>query len=624
MLRVWEIAKTPKVKAYYDMLLIRVRADLRTQGIEEVIPVFRSPYNEKFEGYITPFDILTVTSAKSNILVKDVIRTSPYIPEILDINEAYHMLKEFKVQGAPVVKSIGEPEFRGVISYRSIVDALLKYGITPKAEHVIDIMKMEEELNDYVTFAEERVNRVWSKIVYRRIPGLVVVKSSDERIPIGTISVEDFINTGRWYFHREAEHMAPSPAKVKTIMMRGTYVATPDMPITHIAKIMVEQSVHVLPVVDKDGKLVGVVTMEDLAGAFIEGVVPGRVVPPPVIITPMPKPVAVTEQVKVKTESEVLEQVLVARVQPTIAIGIKAKDIMRETMPAVLINDTIEHARREMLRRKTNYLLVVDEKSEIVGYISKGNMLRAIGTKGPLWRRRVYDRLFIDYIITRNTPAVPKDARIEDIALQMITNEVSLVKVVDVDGSLLGFITKDDVVFALLKAKSRGLVENVMTPRGISVVHPHHSLHHVITRMKMFYLDALVVYDGRLRGIISENRIPFVAFEDAKTGIKSRRLIWIRKLVRGAERKGRYIKITPLLAMDVMVSIRVRVDVKDDINRAIELMQRYNVDGIPVVNAEGEVLGIVCKNDIIRDLARSAKAIEKVEREARRIEKVKA
>jgi len=35
-------------------------------------------------------------------------------------------------------------------------------------------------------------------------------------------------------------------------------------------------------------------------------------------------------------------------------------------------------------------------------------------------------------------------------------------------------------------------------------------------------------------------------------------------------------------------------------------MKRYNVDGIPVVDEEGVVKGIICKNDIIRDLARVA------------------
>ena len=625
MIRIWEIAKQPRIRAYLNTLITNVRAELRYHGIEDVIPVFTSPFKEKFEGFILPVDILVVTSAKSNILVKDVLRTNPLLPETLELEEAYNVLKEFKVPGAPVVKSLEEPVFKGTLSYRDIVNALLSMNIVPRATKAGEIMRVDD-VEEYLTTADERVNKVWSKLVYKGLPGLVVVRSESERIPIGTISVEDFINSGRWYFRREAEHMVAALAKVKRIMMRGTYVATADVPITHIAKVMVEQRIPILPVVDEEGEVIGVITIEDVARAFIEGIVPGRVLPPVPAVPPMPmpKPLTAEEQVTYTPSSQVLEEVMVARVQPSVEIGITAEDILKEEMPAITINDTIEHARKEMLRRKTNYLLVVDDKGNIVGYVSKGNMLKAIATKGPLWRRRVYDRLFIDYILSRNIPSVPKTARIEDVAWQMVANEAEVVKVVDYDGSLLGYITKDDVVNSLLNVETRGLVENIMTPRRIGVVHPHHSLHHVVTRMRMFYLDALAVYDGIIRGVISENRLPFIALEDAKTGVKSRRLIWIRRITKGAGKLGRYVKITPLLAMDLTVPVKAYVNVKNDIKYAIELMNKFDVNGIPVVDNEGKLLGIVCKNDILRDLARSSKVIAEIERKEKERRKVKA
>ncbi len=625
MIRVWEITKQPRIRAYLNTLITNVRAELRYHGIEDVIPVFTSPFKEKFEGFILPVDILVVTSAKSNVLVKDVLRTNPLLPETLELEEAYNVLKEFKVPGAPVVKSLEEPVFKGTLSYRDIVNALLSMNIVPRATKAGEIMRVDD-VEEYLTTADERVNRVWSKFVYKGLPGLVVVRSESVRIPIGTISVEDFINSGRWYFRREAEHMVAAPAKVKRIMMRGTYVATADVPITHIAKVMVEQRIPILPVVNEKGEVIGVITIEDVARAFIEGIVPGRVLPPVPAVPPMPmpKPLTAEEQVTYTPSSQVLEEVMVARVQPSVEIGITAEDILREEMPAITINDTIEHARKEMLRRKTNYLLVVDNKGNIVGYVSKGNMLKAIATKGPLWRRRVYDRLFIDYILSRNIPSVPKTARIEDVAWQMVANEAEVVKVVDYDGSLLGYITKDDVVNSLLNVETRGLVENIMTPRKIGVVHPHHSLHHVVTRMRMFYLDALAVYDGIIRGVISENKLPFIALEDAKTGVKSRRLIWIRRITKGAGKLGRYVKITPLLAMDLTVPVKAYVNVKNDIKYAIELMNKFDVNGIPVVDNEGNLLGIVCKNDILRDLARSSKVIAEIERKEKERRKVKA
>lgn len=624
MIRIWEIAKQPRIKAYLNTLITRIRAELRYYGIEDVIPVFTSPFKEKLEGFILPVDVLAVTSAKSDMLVKDVLRTNPLLPETIDLEEAYSILKEFKVSGAPVVKSLEEPVFKGTLSYRDIVSALLNMNIVPRATRAGEIMRVDD-VDEYLTTANEKVNRVWSKIVYKGIPGLVVVRSENERIPIGTISVEDFINSGRWYFRREAEHMITTPAKVRRIMMRGTYVATLDVPITHIAKVMVEQRVPILPVVNEKGEVIGVITIEDVARAFIEGMVPGRVVPVPAVPPmPMPKPLAAEEQVTYTPSSQVLEEVMVARVQPSVEIGITAEDVLREELPAITLNDTIEHARKEMLRRKTNYLLVVDDEGNIVGYVSKGNMLKAIATKGPLWRRRVYDRLFIEYVLSKNIPSVSRIARIEDVAWQMVANEAEIVKVVDYDGSVIGYVTKDDVVNALLNVKTRGLVENIMTPRRIGVVHPHHSLHHVITRMRMFYLDALAVYDGVIRGVISENKLPFIAFEDAKTGVRSRRLIWIRRITKGAGKLGRYVKITPLLAIDLTVPVKAYVNAKNDIKYAIELMNKFDVNGVPVVNDDGNLLGIICKNDILRDLARSSKIIAKAEKKERERRKIRA
>lgn len=622
MLKAWEIVRQPKLKTYLYTPLTRVRAELRNLGKEDVIPVFKSLYEEKFQGFITSTDILIVTSSKSDRRVNDVIRNYPLIPETMDVNEIFKTLKESNVLGAPVVKSISEPYFKGVITFRDIISTFLNLNIAPKAKHVVEIMKVDN-IDEYITIAEERVNKVWSKFVYRGVPGLIVVRSFNERIPIGTVTLEDFINTGKWYFRREAEHMVSSITKVKRIMMRGTYVATPEVSVIQVAKVMVKQDVPIIPVINEKGFLIGIITIEDIAQAFIEKIVPKIIVPLPPVVVPIPKPITAQEQVMFEPTEKVLEQVLVTRKEPAFEIGIVAEDILKKEMPAIMINNSIEHVRKEMLKRKTNYLLVINDKDEILGFISKGNMLKAIGTRGPLWRRRIGERLFIDYVMTRSIPTVPRNAKLEDIALQMVSNEVDLVKVLDFDGSLLGFITKDNIVNALLKVGSRGLVENIMTPRRISIVHPHHSLHHAIARMKMFFLDALAVYDGKIRGIISENRLPFIAFEDAKTGIKSRRLIWIRKLVRGAERKGRYIKITPLLAIDATVRVKAYVNAKNDIKYAIELMNKFNVNGVPVVNDEGELLGIVCKNDVLRDLARSSRLMAEIEKKTKKERRMK-
>ncbi len=305
-----------------------------------------------------------------------------------------------------------------------------------------------------------------------------------------------------------------------------------------------------------------------------------------------------------------LRQVLVEKPQEVELAGIRAADIARPELPAITVNDTVEHARRMMIRYRTNYLLVVDDRGEIVGVVTKWSMLKAIGLKGPIWRRRVHDRYFIDYVMETEIPRVKANDSLEQVALKLTEAKAELAIVEDEEGRVIGFITKDDIVDAYARSMAgRARVENVMTPGRIGIVHPHHSLYHAVKKMQTFYLDALTVYDGaEILGVVSANRLPFVAYEDAVTGIKSRRLIWVRKLVKGAAKKGRYVKVTPLLVMDAMVPLRgVYVRTSDDVVKAIQLMKEHNVDGVPVVDEEGRVAGVVTKTDIVRELARTAR-----------------
>ncbi|AEM38073.1 CBS domain containing protein [Pyrolobus fumarii 1A] len=604
-MKVWEATRKPRVIVLPDAFIMDVRARMRDNE-EGIAVIINDPIEEKVVGYLTRREIIQVTSHHTNLRAKDLALDYPVVTQDADIDEAYKLLVEHKVDYMPVVESKNNPKLVGVIGLVDIVRALLAAGYEPIAETVAEVMTTDD-LDKYLTTPDEPITKVWSDFVYRGIKGKVVIRSKEEPYPVGMISLKELVESGRWFFHRESERGLKSVAKVRRLMVRGAVVATPETPISYVAKVMVENEFPVIPVVDEQGRVIGVVTIEDVARAYLVGAKPGRV--KPAKKAALPKPVAPEEKVTYVSRESVLEQVLVAKPAVEELIGVRAADIMRTEMPAISINDTVEHARREMIRRKTNYLLVVDEKGSIVGVVSKWAMLRALGLKGPIWRRRIHDRMFIDYVMDTDIPRVSPDASIEEVAAEMVRKGAEVAFVVDEKGNIIGFVTKDDIVDAYARTQiGRALVENVMTPGRIGIVHPHHSLYHVVQKMKNFYLDALTVYDGsRVIGVVSANRLPFVALEDATTGMKSRRLVWVRKLVRSAARKGRYVKVLPLLAIDVTVPLNVSVSPKDDVVKAIELMKEYNVDGIPVVDEEGRVLGVICKNDILRELARTAR-----------------
>lgn len=603
-MKIWEVMREPKAKVLPRTPLVAVRRIFRDTE-ERVIPIIRDEKSDRLEGFLTRVEAIIPISTKSTLRAVDVARDYPVLRVSQDLEDAYRVMEEHGVYAAPVVDD--DDRLVGVVSYRDVIDVLMKSGIKPRAETVAEVMTTED-LDKYIVEMDERINRVWSRFVYRSTPALVVVRSKEESYPVGVITPYDLIRTGRWRFHREIRAgKIVTPTKVKRIMTRGAVVATPDTRIEDVAKVMAENDFTLLPVVDEEGKVIGVVTQSDVVKAYLEGAKPER---KPVKPIPAPVQVSEEERVEYRSTSQMLQEVLVKpKEEAYVELGLTAGQIARPEMPAVTVNDTVEHARREMLRRRTNYLLVVDEAGRIVGVVSKWSMLRSLALKGPLWRRRVYDKFFIDIVMDKVIPRVKASDPLENVALAMLSNGSEVAIVEDEEGNTIGFITKDDLVDAYARyQQGKLLVENIMFPGRLSKVHPHHSLAHVVNRMKTLGLDALVVAEGsRIFGVVSANRLPFVAYEDALSARKSRRLIWVRKLVKAGRKMGRYVKVAPLVAADVMAKTSRTLTPKDDVFKAIQAFKEENVDGLPVVGDDGEILGVVTKNTILREMARHAR-----------------
>jgi len=602
--KIWEVLREPQAKLLPRTPLTTARALFRNTE-ERILPIVKDEKTNKLEGFLTRIEAIIPTSTKSNLRVIDVARSHPVLRLDQNLDEVVEILEEFNTDSAPVVDE--NDILVGVVSLRDIIKAFMDRGLRPLAETVGEAMTTGK-LENYIVTPDEKINRVWSRFVFRGLPGLVVVRSKEEPVPIGVITPFDLIRKGRWRFHREiSAGKITTPAKVRRIMTRGAVVATPDTPIEQAARIMVENDFSILPVVDEEGKLVGILTQLDVVKVYMKGAKPGRIAVKPL---PMPKIVEAEERTVYHSEQSLITEVVERPKElPYEALGVTAKDAMREELPAITINDTVEHARKEMLRRKTDYLLVLDEAGRIVGVVTKWNMLKAIALKGPIWRRRVYDKFFIDYVMNKVIPRVKTNEPLENVAFKLLSNNAEVAIVEDEEGNTVGFITKDDLIEAYAKHHIGDIrVRDLVVPRRFSTVHPHHSLAHVINKMQTLLLDAVVVAEGNIvYGIVSANRLPFVALEDSLLSRKSRRLIWVRRLVRAGRKMARFVKVMPLMASDAMVQVKKTLSPEDTIIEAIQAFKEENVDGLPVVDEEGKLVGIVSKNSILREMARHAK-----------------
>ncbi len=599
-MKAWEIMSTNIVKITENTPLTRAREIFRKKGIRVAV-IYDSLPAGKYLGYINRRDIITLTSSKSNITVKELIKELPKIYKDTELEEIIDLLKSHNVYASPVIDSPINEDVVGIVSYRQIIKNLKNTGFIPKAKIVGEIMT-KADIEKFILPQDERITKAWPRLVYKGLPALVIVNDEKLLRPVGILTPTDLIETGRWYFRRENERIISTPAKIKSIMKRGVVVAYSDTPIDILANYVIEYDFSIIPVINKKGILIGIVTQEDIVRGYIEGRKPGR---KPTKVTLLPLLISKEEKPIYLSKSRILKQVLIEK-ETKILTGIKVASILKTSIPAIKITDTIEHARNIMLRNKVNEILVVDQDGKILGSVSKRRLLYALGIKGPYWKRRPFEKEFIWEVLNKNVPIIRPDTSIEETAKIMVLNESDVLLVVDEKGIFKGVITKDILIENLLSLNTDLIVQNVITPSKISIVHPDHSLAHAVRKMRAYYLDALAVSDGsRILGVLSENRLPFLALEDARTGIKSRRLIWIRKLEKGGRKQGRYIKITPLLVKDAFTPINEKVYLSSNIKEAIQLMIENNVDGIPVIDKDNNLIGIICKYDIIRELARA-------------------
>jgi len=256
-IQIMEATRAPAVSVYNKHeLLINLKPIVRRTD-EEVIPVLRSPFDKRVDGFLNQFDLIVPTSHRSRFSVMDFMREYPIFKPSDDLLKVLKELDDKKARGAPVVDDEGK--LLGVVDYFDLLRVLKHKLPAPPKLKVKDVMRTGDQ---YKIKESEKINKAWHKLINKFLPGLVVVNDEDK--VWGVITYKEFVNTNRWFIHREAEHMSV-PAKVRTIMLRGVPYLNPEDPVTLALDKFIALRIPILPVVDKERKYAGVVFVEDLA-----------------------------------------------------------------------------------------------------------------------------------------------------------------------------------------------------------------------------------------------------------------------------------------------------------------------------------------------------------------------
>ncbi|MDE1862973.1 MAG: CBS domain-containing protein [Thaumarchaeota archaeon] len=277
--------------------------------------------------------------------------------------------------------------------------------------------------------------------------------------------------------------------------------------------------------------------------------------------------------------------------------------VHRFTTPVITLGTTATLHDALFLMQKNDLKRIVIVNNDIpVGIITERDIGRFLQKDRTT---KTLDKIPVQNVMTRNLVTI--NAEDDDIPMQsavrMDTFQISSVLVVDNDGKLVGIITKSDLAknFALLYSRIYR-VEDYMSDKIITC-RKSDSLYYSLDMLNKNKISRLVVTDNDGKPISVISYDTFMRNSDFFKASKSTRDYLLPSI------KAKDMKVGNLVGNDLLT-----VEKEDDLATAAKLMTDFKVSGIPVINEEGSLEGIISSTDIV-------KAYSKVETHFRLIKK---
>lgn len=141
--------------------------------------------------------------------------------------------------------------------------------------------------------------------------------------------------------------------KIKDIMITDVTTLSPDMPAMEAAKKLSELEISGLPVVDSQGRLVGMFTEKGILKAIL-----------PSYVEKVGKFIYEENPKGIKKKLEGLN-------------NLKVKDLMRTEVVTVTEETGCCEAARVMLTQKARRILVIDKDNKLIGIVARCDVLKA-------------------------------------------------------------------------------------------------------------------------------------------------------------------------------------------------------------------------------------------------------
>jgi CBS domain-containing protein len=248
-------SKHPSI--YEDDLATKARALIRDFDLR-ILPVINE--NKMLLGKVSRRDVMTISSSVSPIKVEGIMTPAKHIATVVDdAISTFRAMLRVDVWYAPVVTSAEDKTYRGVIGLDSFIGTLIKTNPERFLKEVSEIMT-----RDVVTCSpDDEVVDIWRLMTETRFAGLPVVRNGKL---LGMVTQRDLLETGASLptFESKKGRFRGSP-KISSIMKTNVVAVDPSTKVIRVARVMVSKDIGRVPVIDKNGKLIGIVDREDVA-----------------------------------------------------------------------------------------------------------------------------------------------------------------------------------------------------------------------------------------------------------------------------------------------------------------------------------------------------------------------
>jgi len=308
---------------------------------------------------------------------------------------------------------------------------------------------------------------------------------------------------------------------------------------------------------------------------------------------------------------------------------VKVSEVMHREVATLHPDSPITAVVELLLDKDFTAVPVVDDQDKVVGMVSDNDLLTRGGMKVTISLKRATD---LDYVrglhdslenphhkvsevMTRQVVTITPDAILARAARLMVEKHLKRLPVVDSDGKLVGILGRLDILNTIAAVHlpqwhpeahpvgEQATVAEVMT-REVPTVHDSAAVEEIFELLVSSSHKRVVVVDDKRQvvGIIADSDLISRVSRESWPGIME---VLISKVPIGtvsSEARRHIQKLRARSAKEFMTRDVITVRDKMPVASALALSAEKRVKRLPVVNAEGELVGIVGRTEMMRAL----------------------